>query len=219
MVVGRTEARIDWIADIHGCSEVSHTLLVFDPRTRKYVVPTERSSYRPTGYTIRNLKPSTHYYFVAVDLCGGYSVATQVSFTTLAGAVALPTPVLPVRAPNPPNPPENVTVVVGRTEARITWVPDNPGNCGSVSHTLWVFDPRTRKYIVPTDVSSSRLASFTIRNLKPETHYYFVAVDRCGGYSVATQVNFTTLASAAALPTPEPTDTRTPVPPTPTHYT
>ncbi len=221
VVVGSTEARVTWVPpdDPGKCAPISYRIWGkgFD-RSNSYIIVDQTLSAAHRSFTIRNLEPSTNYYLAvyAVDSCDVRSIARTADFTTLHGSIVMPTATIPA----PPHPPKNVTVVVGSTAARVTWVAGDSGDCALFSHHLEIrkfTGTSTYESVVNREVSAAH-RSFTIRNLKPETFYtlYVRAINSCDEHSITTQVGFATLAGAVALPPAAPPATPTPVPPGPT---
>ncbi len=232
--ISSTEATVTWMAnDVAGCAATQYIVYIVHASGSYASDPVYVAASEPLRVTFRHLTP-THQYYVAVGItqstCGQQAGARSATYFTTLRATPVPpthtprptdthTPVPPTHTPVPPantpvtipaigapHPPKNVTVVVGSTEARVTWVPpDDPGKCAPISYRISgsgdMDDRDTPRFLVYQEFSVAH-RSFTIRNLKPSTNYYLdvFAVDSCDAHSIKREVDFTTLHGSVVVP-------------------
>ncbi|MCY4388347.1 MAG: fibronectin type III domain-containing protein [Desulfurellaceae bacterium] len=197
VTVGDTEAKIAWEAPAAGdCAVTEYEVEVH--QARELIRASQAMTV--TDWTLDGLTANTTYRATVIsygESCDDYSDSAEQNFTTNANSSTSD----PVRGTDEakyvPDPPRNLVITVGDTEAKIAW--DAPAadadTCAVTEYEVEVH--QARELIHASEATTA--TEWTLDGLTASTTYRATVIsygESCDDYSDSAEQNFTTNASS-----------------------
>ena len=204
ITVGDTEAKISWEApDAGACAVTEYYVSVWQLAPRKKI--RESKMMTATQWTLDGLIPNTSYRADVVsygESCDEYSdTDAKKDFITNTNSSSSDPSRGASEAKYIPDPPSNLVITAGDTEAKISWSApaSDAATCTATKYYVKVWQLAPRKKIRESDMMT--VTQWTLDGLTPNTNYRAAVIsysESCDEESNSAKKDFTTNTSSSS---------------------